>query len=135
MLSIILSFLGSLILAASARDAPAWQYSSPDIEAYFTSLMQPDSPMTSCCGKSDAYYADKTDECSPIDGIDCALVAIITDDRDDISRNRIHRDIGTRISIPARKIRKPPISNPTEHNIVFIGTDSRVLCWEPVAGF
>jgi hypothetical protein len=83
------------------------------------------------------------DECGPKDGVDCALVAIITDTDPDVlvlpngvKLTRTHIPVGTRIAIPKNKIRKPAIPNPTERNVVFVrrgsGSDE-VYCWEPVA--
>lgn len=131
--------------AAHARDIGQWAqvreaesaehgYAAPDLGEYYRSLTQPDAPFSSCCGESDAYYADQVEECRPSDGDDCVLVAVITDDRDDAIRGRPHREIGTRIPVPRNKIRKRPVPNPTEHNIIFVGSGGRVLCWEPVGG-
>jgi len=102
----------------------------------------PDAPTTPCCGKSDAYFADKVDECGPTDLVitsvggsapDCFMVAIITDTRDVPGRQSI--PLGTRIAIPQNKIRKKiPTPNPTDHNIIFVNpTTKQVYCWEPTA--
>ena len=116
------------------------RYSSPDLSEYYQSLNQPDNPSNSCCGAGDAYYADKVKDC-PVDASDCALIAIITDTRPDTFKlpddkiiNRPHVDPGTEVVIPKSKIRKKPIPNPTEHNIVFMNRYNSVLCWEPGAG-
>ena len=127
--------LGLLIflVPAHARDLGQWEMSSPDMRAYYQSLMQPDWPTASCCGESDAYYADEVEPCRLVDGPDCALVAVITDTRDDAPRGRRHVPPGTKIAVPRNKIRKAPIPNPTNHNLIFLSVDGRVYCWEPIA--
>ena len=102
--------------------------------------MQPDVPQYSCCGAGDAYYADRTKECEG-GRSDCALIAIITDTRPNTyvlpngqTINRIPLKVGTEVVIPKHKIRKHPIPNPTDHNIVFINSHKEVLCWEPGSG-
>jgi len=65
---------------AYPRDSGQWLQNDPEISAWFRSLMEPNpgSYPRSCCGESDAYYADKTvikDE---------HTFAVITDDRDDV---------------------------------------------------
>jgi hypothetical protein len=122
-------------LPAYPRDLGQWEAASPDERAYYSSLMQPDNPIASCCGEGDAYYADEVDECRLSDGADCALVAIITDERDDAPRGRPHIDIGTRFAVPHSKIRKRASENPTGHNILFVhATYGWVHCWEPLPG-
>jgi hypothetical protein len=125
------------IAAALAQDA---REGIPDISAYYESLRQPDNPYASCCGEGDAYYADKVEPCSVVDGSDCAMVAIITDERPDTvtlpngrTITRAHLLVGTRVAIPRSKLRRPAIVNPTDHNVVFVGGGVTVLCWEPVA--
>lgn len=113
---------------ASARDLGQWQYAAPDISAWFKSLMQPDSPSVSCCGDSDAYWADQTD----VDPVTGGLVAIITDTRDDAPLRRAHIPVGTRIPVPQSKIRKPAKHNPTGHTIIFVGASGHVYCYEPM---
>src|SRR5574340_373033 len=118
-------------------------YAAPDLEAWYASLMQPDNSSVSCCGWGDAYYADKTDTCNPGEGgMDgCALVAIITDERPDTRTlpdgrvlHRAHIAVGTRIPVPPSKVRKHPVPNPTDHNIIFARVYegwTNVYCWEP----
>jgi hypothetical protein len=122
-------------------------YQAPDEEVYYATLKQPDSPAMNCCGWGDAYYADKVAECPPEEA-NCALVAIITDTRPDtreyvrddgskITITRPHAEVGTRIIVPRHKVRKHPVENPTEHNIIFVAFTewgSGVYCWEPVGG-
>jgi len=130
------------------RKAYAADYREPDVINYYDTLKQPDDDTTGCCGPGDVYQADKTDNCNPSirnERIDCALVAIITDTRPDevhLQNGRIirraHIPVGTRIPIPHKKIRKHPIPNPTEHNIIFVkfyeDGGSIVYCWEPAVG-
>jgi hypothetical protein len=112
----------------------------PDISLYYESLRQPDNPAASCCGEGDAYYADRVEPCSVVDGSDCALVAIITDERPDTivlphrTITRAHIPAGTRIPIPRQKLRRMPIPNPTDHTVVFVGSGMYVLCFEPTGG-
>ncbi len=115
-------------------------YQHPDQDEWYAKLMMPDQPTTRCCGEKDAYWADKVDECHSDDIVStpfkdivypCFLVAIITDDREIIGRFRF--PVGTRIAIPKHKIRKHPSENPTDHNILFVGYNRFVFCWEPTA--
>jgi hypothetical protein len=126
----------SFVVAIGVARAGEWgkaQYAAPDIQEYYATLKQPDAPNISCCGDSDAYYADKTDF-DP----DGALVAIITDTRpDELVRpdgSKVHRrhiEVGTRIRVPPNKIRKHSIPNPTDHTLIFVGTGGDVYCYEP----
>jgi hypothetical protein len=135
--------LWSYVLGYSSPAKAQTRYASPDLSEYYAALKQPDNPSVSCCGWADAYYADKTDSCGPQDEVDCALVAIITDERpntmtlpDGRTLVRPPIPVGTRISIPQNKLRRPAIVNPTDHNIVFVaypGGYTRVYCWEPAA--
>jgi len=99
---------------AYPRDSGQWSQNDPEISAWFRSLMEPNpgSYPRSCCGESDAYYADKTvikDE---------HTFAVITDDRDDVLLRRPHIDVGTLILIPAEKMIVKR-ENPTGHDIIF----------------
>jgi len=111
--------------AAAGRDAGQWEGAS-DSE-WYASLIQPDSG-SSCCGEGDAWFADDTEV-----GPNGETIAIITDTRDDEPRKRRHIPPGTTFIIPPEKVRKSPSANPTGHNVIFIGTDNNVLCWEPTA--
>jgi len=125
-----------IVLAASilvVSIAQSHDYGHPDLDGWYASLIQPDNG-ASCCGKADAYYADKTDDCVATDALPCALVAIITDERDDGPLQRRHIEPGTRVSIPPNKIRKPPSQNPTGHTIIFVSQgaiSNLVYCYEP----
>lgn len=133
----------ALAQIALARDSGQWKDIDPAQAQFYQTLMQPDNPTASCCGSSDAYFADEVDT----DAIG-NTVAIITDTRDDVSLARIHIPVGTRITIPARKLRKVSIPNPTGHNVIFLSVSTAyddsgtsppgppsysVYCWEPVA--
>lgn len=137
---VIIIAISFLIAGVSARADD--KYAAPDLSEWYASLMQPDYPKSSCCGAGDAYFADRTEECTPADPKDCALVAIITDDRPDqrtlANGEVIHRypiANGTRISVPRSKLRKHPEPNPTDHNVIFVSISEDgygVYCWEPV---
>lgn len=127
-LIVALSF-AALVSVVRARDLGQWKYAAPDLAAYFGTLTQPDHPYISCCGEADAYWADHTDT----DGAG-NLIAIITDTRDDGPLMRPHVPVGTRIIVPASKIRKKPIPNPTGHTLIFLSTSQTVYCYEPLPG-
>ena len=91
-------------------------------------LHQPDNT-ASCCGKADAFWADRVEECGPRDPYDCALIAYITDKREIMHRPYMD---GVRLVVPRNKIRKQYSPNPTDHNIIF-AMGSNVYCWEPQA--
>jgi hypothetical protein len=141
-IAILLAILIVILFGWTLAQAQT-RYAAPDISEYYASLKQPDNPLMSCCGWGDAYFADKTDSCGPQDGPNCALVAIITDDRPDRLElpngqvlTRPHLPVGTRIAIPPNKLRKPAIFNPTDTNIVFVAvreSGNIVYCWEPAA--
>ena len=105
--SILLACAGLLAIgAAHARDLGQWEGADPAIAAWFKNLKQPDNPAISCCGESDAYFADDFE----VDGDQ--YVAIVTDDRPDAPLRRPHVPPGTRIVIPKHKI-KHDQGNPT----------------------
>ena len=64
------------LVKAFATDHGQWKYASPDISAYFNTLMMPDAPAVSCCGEGEVYYTDKQ-ETAP----DGSIIAIVTDTR------------------------------------------------------
>lgn len=111
------------ISVAHGRDLGQWDPNDP-MTRWFANLMQPDNPKMSCCGESDAYWADEVhieqDELGRQ-----TVVAVITDDRDDLPLKRIHEDIGTRYAVPLNKITKKD-GNPTGHVILFLGANE----WE-----
>lgn len=124
----------ALLLMLWPSVTQAQDYGAPDLSAYFRSLMMPDQPSRSCCGEADAYFADETEACRPSDGESCALVAIVTDTRPDAPRGRRHIAPGTRYAVPQSKVRRVPIPNPTDRNLLFVAPADNVLCWEPVSG-
>ena len=77
--------LGALVAAvfvfaisnASTRDLGQWDDTDPLVSKWFRELKQPDNPSRSCCGESDAYWADSYE----VNGDQ--YIAIITDERDD----------------------------------------------------
>ena len=90
-----------------------WDDQPPEVRAWFRSLMQPDNPTISCCGQSDAYYADK------VVTRNGKNYAVITDARDDAPLQRPHVAIGTEILIPDHKY-KWSDGNPTGHRVIFL---------------
>ncbi len=110
-----------------ARELGQWEDQSPNVRAWFQTLMQPDTPLVSCCGEADSYWADSYE-------VDAGrYVAIITDERPDQPLGRPHRDIGERIVVPNTKL-KWDEGNPTGHGIVFIGIGGQVYCYVPPGG-
>lgn len=101
---------------AHARDLGQWADTDPAIVAWYSKLQQPDNGQ-SCCGEADAYEAD---EAHVTDG---KVVAVITDERDDVPLRRQHVPVGTRYVIPENKITRVD-GNPTGHVIVFLGAVS-----------
>ncbi len=113
----------------SARDLGQWNMSPPEVRSWYQGLMQPDNPAVSCCGESDAYWADS------FDVVDGKYVAIITDDRPDEPLRRKHIDIGTRIPIPNHKlVDATKQQNPTGHGIVFLSRGDYVYCYVAPGG-
>jgi hypothetical protein len=109
------------------------RFLGPDESEYFATLKMPDVANVSCCGEADVYWADGMEV-----GPDGQIIAIITDprpnDRTLPDGREIHRQpipVGTKISVPASKIRKKPIPNPTGHTIIFLGESGIVYCYEP----
>jgi hypothetical protein len=109
--------------ASRARDLGQWEGVDPEVSAWYKSLRQPDEPSMSCCGESDAYWADQYE----VDK-DGNTVAIITDTRDDEPLNRPHVEPGTRIIVPPNKL-KWDSGNPTGHIVIFLGYSHKVYCY------
>lgn len=103
-----------LCLPASARDNDAWEANPAEVRKWYRELMQPDNPMVSCCGESDAYWADSFE----VKGDQ--YVAIITDTRDVPGRPTIKP--GTKIVVPNHKL-KYDQGNPTGHGVIFVKYD------------
>jgi hypothetical protein len=114
-------------LPALARDFGQRDRTNPGIASWFSTLMQPDNPVASCCGEADAYWTDSYE----VDGD--RYVAIITDDRPDEPLKRRHVEPGTRIVVPNTKI-KWDSGNPTGHGVIFLGADGFVWCYVPPGG-
>lgn len=113
------------IVPALGRTGGDWSGIEPKVQEWVRNLMQPDNPMVSCCGLSDAYWADIYESEGD------HYVAIITDDRPDEPLGRPHIPVGTRIPVPNPKI-KWDTPNPSEHGWLFLqmGTHS-VYCYAP----
>src|SRR5262249_7439326 len=100
----------------------------PLVRKWFRELKQPDNPSLSCCGETDAYWADDYE----VNGNQ--YVAIITDTRDDKKLGPAQRiGAGTRIAVPNRQIERGR-GNPTGHGIIFIGSGGDVFCYLPPGG-
>ncbi len=121
-LAIVLGASVAVVAIAQARDVGQWQDSDPALKHWFSTLMQPDNPAISCCGESDAYWADKV----AVEGD--KVFAIITDDRADEPLNRPHVPVGTRILVPPHKI-KWDRGNPTGHVVIFLSRNLDVYCY------
>jgi hypothetical protein len=131
-ISIILLLTGALRVVTAnsplfARDLGQWASSEPSISRWYKSLMMPDNPTISCCGGTDAYYADVFET----DGD--RYVAVITDTRDDAPLGRHHVEPGTRIPVPNRKL-KVDSGNPTGHGVIFLSMSDTVFCYVAPGG-
>lgn len=99
----------------------------PEYDHWYQSLMQPDNPSVSCCGKADAYWCD--DYYARGGKAYCK----ITDDRPDGPLGRPHIPVGTEIEIPNHKL-KFDRGNPTGHNVVFVSRALYVHCFVQGSG-
>lgn len=141
-LGVMIILLWVAVAGAHAKTIGKPIYGAPDDLDYYETLKMPDSN-TSCCGVADVYWADKTEQAP-----DGSIVAIITDARPDDRTlpdgreiHRPHVPVGTRVPVPATKLRKHPIPNPTGHTVIWLGTPSEdpdaqyhiVYCYEPQA--
>ena len=106
---------------AHARDLGQWENTDPVVHEWYKTLMQPDNPSVSCCGESDAYFADE------VHFRDGKTYAVITDDRDDEPLKRPHIDIGTEIEVPNFKL-KFDQGNPTHHGVIFLSRGGWPYC-------
>jgi hypothetical protein len=102
------------------RDNGQWSEQPQTARQWFRSLMQPDNPYMSCCGEADAFEADNFE----VEGDH--YVAIITDGKGMIPN-------GTRIPVPNAKM-KWDKGNPTEHGIIFIGSQGQIYCYVTPGG-
>jgi hypothetical protein len=112
---------------APARDLGQWDDIDPLVRKWFRELKQPDNPSRSCCGESDAYWADNYE----VKG--GQYIAIVTDERDDKPLRRPHIENGKRFVVPNSKI-KWDSGNPTGHGIIFIGVGLEIHCYLPPGG-
>jgi hypothetical protein len=112
---------------AHARDLGQWGATDPALRQWYEQLMQPDVPISSCCGEADAYWADE------IHVRDGKTFAVITDDRPDEPRGRPHVDVGTEIEVPQNKM-KWDRGNPTGHGIVFMSRNRYLFCYVQPGG-
>lgn len=118
-----LMFWLGMTLGAAARDLGQWENADPAVSKWFRNLKQPDNPMASCCGESDAYWADSFET-----GPNGETIAIITDTRPDGPLMRRHIPAGTRYVVPPHKV-KFDGGNPTGHFVIFIGLNDEVYCY------
>jgi hypothetical protein len=132
-IGILLGVVFGLVLGAikpnnaRARDVGQWEASDPAVREWFKSLMQPDNPTVSCCGESDAYWADE------IHVRNGKTFATITDDRPDAPLGRPHIPNGTEFEIPNYKL-KYDAGNPVGHNLLFITATGHVWCFIQTGG-
>jgi hypothetical protein len=124
-LGLLFGVLAALFL--SNLRASAHDHSHPELDEWYSSLMQPDVPTASCCGIADAYWCD--DYYARAGKAYCK----ITDDRDDLPLGRPHVDLGTEIEIPPHKL-KWDRSNPTGHGVVFLSRAGYVFCYVQPGG-
>ncbi len=98
-----------------------------DHDAWYSTLMMPDNPTSSCCGTADAYW------CDDYYARDGKAYCKITDDRDDEPLKRPHVPIGSEIEIPDYKL-KWDRGNPTGHAVVFLSSTGHVYCFVQSSG-
>jgi hypothetical protein len=125
--TIAILLLVSPDIPLEARDLGQWSSVDPSVSQWYKSLMQPDNPTISCCGGTDAYYADAFET----DGD--RYVAIITDTHDDAPLRRHHVEVGTRILVPNTKL-KVDSGNPTGHGVIFLSSSDTVFCYVAPGG-
>lgn len=118
-------FVVAMILVVAR--ALAHDHNHPELDQWYATLMQPDSPKVSCCGKADAYW------CDTINVKDGKTFCTITDDRADGPLGRPHVPMGTQIEIPNHKL-KWDKGNPTGHAIVFLSVTGHVFCFVQAGG-
>ena len=114
-----------LLFAASLYPVFAHDEDHPELDQWYSGLMQPDSPTVPCCGKADAY------RCDDYYARNGKAYCKITDDR--IIKGRPHVPVGTEIEIPDRKL-KFDAGNPTGHAIVFLSSGGAVFCFVQAGG-
>lgn len=109
----------ALVVFLTVR-AFAHDHSHPELDEWYASLMQPDNPTASCCGKADAYW------CDDYYARDGRAYCRITDDRTVAGRPPV--PVGTEIEIPERKL-KWDRGNPTGHSVVLLSSGGSVFCF------
>jgi hypothetical protein len=122
-----LGFMFGLLAALFCGIVKAHDHEHPELDEWYASLMQPDVPTASCCGRADAYW------CDDYFARDGKAYCRITDDRDDKPLGRPHVDVGTEIEIPTHKL-KFDRSNPTGHAVVFLSRQLYVYCFVQAGG-
>ena len=116
------------------EDLGQWENVDQQTRWWYQTLMMPDNPAVSCCGESDAYWAD-----SEVNDKG-QYVAIITDPRPDGPLRRKHIEIGTKIVVPNNKLKFGPndpqgnTGNPTGHGLIFLSVYDTVYCYLPPGG-
>lgn len=100
--------------------ALAHDHDHPGLDKWYGSLMQPDNPTASCCGKADAYW------CDDYFARDGKAFCRITDDR--VVPGRPPIAVGTEFEIPPYKL-KFDRGNPTGHAVIFVNTQGHVWCF------
>jgi hypothetical protein len=130
--TILYALVVMVVCIAGLAYALAHDHDRPELHAWYGSLMQPDAPLTSCCGLSDAYW------CDDYYARDGKAYCKITDDRDDAPLRRPHVPIGTEIEIPPHKLKweqnGKPVGNPTGHAVVFLSVMGHVFCYVQAGG-
>jgi hypothetical protein len=97
--------------AARATDAGQWAGSSPEVQQWFRSLMQPDHPMVSCCGEADGFPVAHWEAAGP-------------DQKD----YRVTLEDGRTFFVLAEKAQWR-YGNPTGRDILFVGSGGTVYCF------
>ena len=119
----------ALSASALAKDNETWDASPAHVRQWFQSLQRPDYPGQSCCGESDAYWADS------FAAQGNQYIAIITDEREIPGRPPI--PVGTHILVPNEKI-KWDRGNPTGHGVIFVRwyepETANIFCYVPPGG-
>src|SRR3974390_1677957 len=108
----------------------------PELNFWYSHLMQPDNPGMSCCGEADAYWCDDIGAERKDNG-EVQTYCLITDERDDAPMHRPHIDVGTRVDIPNHKMKWGSTDpqqltlerNPTGHAVVFLSRGLYVYCF------
>lgn len=95
----------------NASDAGQWAGSSPEVQHWFRSLMQPEHPMVSCCGEADGYPVEHWESA----GLEHKDYIVTLED-------------GRTFYVPASKTQWRD-GNPTGRDILFIGSRNTIYCF------